>query len=175
MPPAGTSRHQRPSSHRRSADSVLSFFSQRLWRLTTVCRDIAGCGLDAPARAWHLYRMQLFRTLAVIALVLLVLPWGAYASIKAPPVTGTQELAVRQTFAVPSRMAPRVKVALTATPAEGECHRSLPGTPCHPEHLLLATAESCGRDPAREGRCIDRSRAGAGQSPPPIYRPPRSC
>ena len=60
--------------------------------------------------------MQLFRTLAVIALVLLVLPWDAYASIKAPPVTGTQELAVRQTFDVPSRMAQRVKVALTAAP-----------------------------------------------------------
>lgn len=174
MPPAEESPHQWPSSHRRSADPVLSF-SQSVWWLTTVCRDIAKCGLDAPARAWHLAPMQLFRTLAVIALVLLVLPWGAYGSIKAPPVTGTQEFAVRQTFAVPYRMAPRVKIALTAAPAEGECHRSLPGTPCHPEHLLLATAESCGRDPAREGRCIDRSRAGAGQSPPPIYRPPRSC
>mgnify|MGYP001506377188 CR=1 FL=1 len=148
---------------------------QGLWRLTTVCHDVAGCDLDPRARAWHLYPMQLFRTMAVIALVLLMLPWGASASIKAPPVAGTQELAARQALAGPSRAGPHVKVALIPAPAEAECPTALPGTPCHPEYLLPAASEPCDRDPAREGRCIDRSHAGAGQSPSPIYRPPWSC
>lgn len=131
---------------------------------------MTGCDLDAPAGAWHLPPMQMLRTIAAIALVL---SWGAFAAIKAPAMTGMQEVAVSQSLTAPSGTALPVMAVLSAAPAEGRCDTALPGTPCHSEHLLPPAAGPCGRKPARESRCIDRSRAGAGQNPLPIYRPPR--
>lgn len=124
---------------------------------------------------WHLYTMQLFRAIAMIILVLMVPLSGAYAGTWALPATvKVYEKAAPETLSGSDHVHLRTEAPLTAASADGTCHAALPGTPCHPEHLLPMVAEPCSRDFAREHRRADRRQIRAGLIPPSIYNPPRS-
>ena len=119
--------------------------------------------------------MQMFRTIAMVILVLMVPLSGAHAGTWAPPAT----IKVHKTVAAETPIGAdhfhlRTEVGLTAASADGTCHSALPGTPCHPEHLLPVVAEPCSRDFAREHLRADRRQITAGLIPPSIYHPPRS-
>lgn len=126
--------------------------------------------LDAPAVVWHFYTMQLFRTIAMVILVLIVPLSGAYAGTWALPAPAeAYEKAAPETPTWSDHVHLRTQVALTAA-----CHAALPGAPCHPEYLLLAMAEPGSRGFAREHRRVDRRQIRVGLIPPSIYHPPRS-
>ena len=126
--------------------------------------------LDAPAVVWHFYTMQLFRTIAMVILVLIVPLSGAYAGTWALPAPAeAYEKAAPETPTWSDHVHLRTQVALTAA-----CHAALPGAPCHPEYLLLAMAEPGSRGFAREHRRVDRRQIRVGLIPPSIYNPPRS-
>ena len=119
--------------------------------------------------------MQMFRTIAMVILVLIVPLSGAYAGTWALPATAeAYEKAAPETPTLSDHVHLRTQVALTAASADGTCHAALPGTPCHPEHLLPMVAEPCSRGFAREHLRADRRQIRAGLIPPSIYHPPRS-
>jgi hypothetical protein len=123
--------------------------------------------------------MRVLHSVAILLLVLVMLPWGAYSGARVPASTAQKvsleafedevgDLIVEVAEARDERTALAVQKAKECRTA------SLPGSPCGPDVGLLSSSTSGPTSAPHDAKRPD-GRLLSGLTPPGILDPPRSC
>lgn len=119
--------------------------------------------------------MRILRISLVLALVLAMLPLGAYLTRHSLPGT-VAFAAMAGTAAGPVAAEAGGHEATTALPFKPvkKCRTTLPGTPCHQDVSVLPTGSNRADPGSRNDPSSDLTALTSGPAPSDIFHPPRS-